>query len=583
MAEKKSDPNELDLHYTEEDPDFGIAQEGISFKNLDEISKRISAVKSTVRKINLDNQEALTEIPAVLKECQNLEELNISHTNIKKIPGFLFTLPKLCSLSCCCNKLQEFPEGIAKAVKLEFLHLRINNGWKKSEKITSLTELKTLVLDLYSDAALPENLGALTKLEDFSLMVKFDESAVPSLPESLKNHPALKKLNISDPFYKNRKTFDLDHASKILSSCAGFESLKLSGIAVGTGHKTLSMISGLKELELRHLPIEEGDVFEAIANLNKLEKLYILGSNLKITEIPDIFMNLKNLKVFCFAGNMITDLPPSIYSLENLTTLEVGSTGISKLDGKIAEMRNLESIQVYDNILETLPEKILTLPKLKVLNIEENAFTPNYIVAIKQRLKALEKNGQKIEFMYDRQGYRQMVKKFRAIKNIKEMDISLYVKYCANAINENYNSIKYVSIEKLQGTPHYLNLCITSVRKSCFSLELIDSSALGKSGYFSVCFEAAKSPGIGNAFKLIKEDLMTKDEYLLVCLEAALHNKCTDFLSNFTDEYIKVYGREIYERLCWVAVMRHPPVISKMLNPTKEIRNIALKRGFNTE
>jgi len=578
MPSKDSASSELDLHYIDGDPDVGIAPIGVICRDMQEISKRISQVKKTVKKINLDNQHALTEVPAVLRECALLEDLDISHTNIKEIPDFVFTMPALRSLSIRLSELSEFPENLSKAVNLEALYMRLNKGWKLPESITELKNLKILVIDFYSDAPLPENLGGLSLLEDLSIMVKYDEKTIPEIPASFGKHKSLKKITINDLFFRNRKTFNLDKAAKILSTCPQLESLKMSGIAAGKGHQNISLLTGLKELELRHLLIE-GNIFDSIKGLNKLERLCILGSDFKIKKIPDIFEKMTNLHEFTFAGNMVMDIPPSIYSLVNLKTFEFGCTGISNLDNKIADLKNLESIHIHDNLLEKLPENILALPKLKVLNIEENLFNPGYISAVKKKIDDIAQTGRKIDFFYDRQGYRQAVKRLRGIKNIETMDAAVYAGICLNAAIENSNAIKYINLNKLKGSSFYPKICMAAVRKSSSALENIVPDTLGRQNYFLVCMEAAKCQDIGSFFNLIRSDMLSGNKYIQVCLLAALHNKSLDFIEHFnTDEFQKRFGRNIYEHICFASVLHHPKTIIKMIDPTKEIQQIAAKQ-----
>jgi Leucine-rich repeat (LRR) protein len=568
---------ELDLHWTAEDPDLGIPSEGVCCKDISEIIERIREVKDTVKKINLNNQLSLTEVPAVLGECTQLEELNISHTKLTEIPEYIFTLPNLRVLSCCCNALFQFPKNIFKAEKLEKLHIRINKEWAFPAEVCSLQNLKILTADLYSHSALPENMGSLQNLEELTLVTKYDEGDVPSLPESFRRHDALKKLTINDPFYRKRKNFDLASAAQTLSSCNEIEFIKLSGVAVGYGHQHLSSLTRLKELELRHLLVE-GNIFDSISCLHNLEKLDIWGSEFRITEIPDIFGSMKQLRSFSFAGNIVLELPPSIYELDNLVSLEIGSTGISVIDEKIINLKNLTNLQLYDNILEKLPNSVFSLPRLKILNIEENIFNSGSIAAIREKLKALAAKGQRIQFLFEGQGHRQMVKKLRALKNIEKMDTPVYARYCQNAVFENPYAIKYIDKLKLHNTKFYQDICIAAVKKTCSAMENIDIDTLGKSSYFSVCMEAAGSHDIGNAFNLIKKELLADNEYIQVCVKAALHNKSPIFLDNFNSEYFnKHFSREIYERLCWIAVLHYPPVISKMENPTKELYDIAVE------
>jgi len=554
----------LDLHYIEGDPDFGIVSEGILFKNMDDIISRVDAVKETVKTINLKNQYAIREIPAILGKCKSLEYINVSHTQINEIPDFLFALPNLRQFSCCCSELSAFPMGIFRTQKLEQLHIRINKDWVipaeiPSQGIKSLQNLKVLAVDLYTPFGLPSNLGALKKLERLVLSAKYNEGDVPPLPASLENHPSLKEVSYIDPFHRQRKYFNLEQTVKILSSCAKLESLMLSGFAAGKEHQALSRLTGLKKLELGHLFVE-GNIFNSIANLQKLEKLGVWGSEFRINEIPDIFMNMKELQKFSFAGNIITELPSSIYGLEKLREIAIGSTGIAKLDQKIGGMQSLKRIHVYDNLLSKLPDTVFTLPNLNVLNIEENIFDADEIKKIKGKISSLKQKGKIVEFYYDRQGHRQMVKKLRVLdvgNKIDSIDIKTYTKYCLNAINENPHSIKYVNTNKLNDPGLYAKLCKAAVEKTSLAIENINVNLLDKKNYFVICMEAARCNDIDYSFKLFKGDLLTDNEYLQICIEAALHSKTANFTANFKAEaFKKRFTHEIYEHLCWVSSLK---------------------------
>jgi len=561
---------ELDLHYTKGDPDFGIASEGEFINDINVLIKRISEVKNTVKSLSINFQDGISEIPAVLEECKLLEKLNISHTGITEVPDFVFTMPNLMDLSCCCTYLKEFPLNVFKAQKLERLHIRINKEWIIPEKIPPLPNLKILAIDLYSSLNMPINLGALNNLEQFLVATKYTEGDVPDLPSSFKNHHVLKEYSIYDPFHKYRKNFNLDNAAKILSTCPKFEYLNISGLDVGKGHQSVSKLKNLKRLEMGHL-VTEGNIFASIANLKNLETLHIWGSEFRITEIPDIFANLSGLKAFSLAGNMVTTLPPSIYTLSNLKELGIGTTGIFSLDDKIGNMKSLENIHIYDGLLSKLPETVFTLPNLKILNIEENIFTSDEIANIKKKLSALAKNGQKIQFVHDKQGHRQMVKKLRAVNlqndgNASKIKPEVYVNHCMNAINENPYAIKYADTALINDNNNYAKLCVMAIKKKADALENINYQALGKQLYYSVCMEAAKSQDIGRAFQFIKADFLSDSEYIQICIEAALHNRHLDFIDHFnTESFQKRFSRDIYERVCWVAVLHNPKTASRKL------------------
>ncbi|MDR0301428.1 MAG: leucine-rich repeat domain-containing protein [Treponema sp.] len=575
MPETAINQEDLDLHWMEEDAELGIPSEGIYCKNLDELSKYISDVKNTVVKINLDNQPALKQIPPVLGECIRLEKLDISHTEITEIPDFLFSLPNLRSLSCCCNRLSCPPSGFSKAKKLENLHIRINEGWAFPDEITALPELKNLNIDLYKNIALPESIGNLEKLETLTLSLKYKGGDCEPLPKSLSGHDALKKVSVSS-FFNKEKTYDLDRTAEMLASCPKLESLLLSGLKIEGGHEALSKLAGLKELKLEHLHID-GNVFTMLPALSKLEKLIIWGSEFKITKMPDIFESLPKLRIFSFSGNFVRDLPPSLYSLKNLTELEIDSAGIAVIDKKIGELKNLKKFHFQDNVLETLPESIFTLPNLAILDIEDNLIVQKELMKINENLIHLHKKGQRVAFFYKGQGVNYKIKRLRSVNSTDETDIDTYYKYCLEAVSEDPHAIQYVEKDKLKNNQHYYAaLCAAAVGKSCFALEYINIETLGHSSYFSVCMQAAKSSNIGHIFKRIRDDLLTDIEYTKVCIEAALHNNSADFLSQIN---IKRFSRADYERICWVSILHNPATISKVDNPSNELRKLAERQN----
>jgi len=576
MPEAQNNTKELDLHWTEEDSELGIPSDGVYCKNLEDLTKRIESVKDTIIKINLDNQPALKEIPPVLGECKQLEELIISHTEIKEIPEFLFNLPNLRSLSCCCNRISKPPIGISKAKKLEYLHIRINEKWESPDEITELSELKTLTIDLYRNFPLPQALGNLKKLESFNLSLKYKEADSKPLPESLSGHASLQKISISS-FFNREKCYDLNNTAVLLASCPKLETLILSGLKLNCGEEgALYKFTGLKQLELRHLHVN-GNIFNKIATLKKLEKLVILGGEFNTDKMPDIFNSMPELRVFTFSGNYVRELPPSLYTLKKLTEIEIDSAGIASISEKIGDLKNLKKFHIQDNLLEVLPDSIFTLPNLATLNIEDNLIVQKELVKINEKLIELSKKGQKVAFFYKGQGVNYKIKRLRSISSATEIDADTYYKYCLEAIMEDPQNIRYVIKDKLMNNKHYYaSLCAAAVSKNCFALEYINVESMDHSSYFGVCMQAAKSSNVSHVLSYIKDDLLDEIEYIKVCLEAALHNDSADFLSKIKT---KRFSREDYEKICWVSILHNPATISKMENPSAELRKLAEKRS----
>jgi Leucine-rich repeat (LRR) protein len=574
MPEAAVNTKELDLHWTEEDSELGIPSEGVYCKNLEDLSKRIASVKETVVKLNLDNQPALNQIPPVLGECKLLEELDISHTVITEIPDFIFNLPNLRSLACCCNRISKPPQGWSKAKKLENLHIRVNEKWTSPDEITELTELKTLTVDLYNNIPLPETIGNLKKLETLIISLKYKDADSKPLPKSLSGHGALKNVSITS-FFNKEKNYSLIDTAELLVTCPNLESFILSGLKLDCKKGALYLLTGLKQLELRHLHVN-GNIFEKISTLTKLEKLVILGSEFNAEKIPDIFTSMPELRVFTFSGSYVRDLPPSLYTLKNLTDIEIDSAGIVSISEKIGDLKNLKKIHFQDNALEALPDALFTLPNLAILNIEDNLIVQKELIKINENLINLSKKGQKVEFFYKGQGYNHKIKRLRSISGQVKVDVETYYKYCIEAVNEDPHAIQYVDKNKLDNNQHYYAaICGAAVNKNCFALEYINVEALGHSTYFSVCMQAAKSSNIGHVFKFIKDDLLDEKEYIKVCVEASLHNDSADFLSKIN---AKRFSREDYERICWVSVLHNPATIAHMDNPSAELVKLAKKK-----
>jgi len=319
-----------------------------------------------------------------------------------------------------------------------------------------------------------------------------------------------------------------------------------------------------------------GNIFEKITTLTKLEKLVILGSEFNAASIPDIFNSMPELRIFTFSGSYVRALPPSLYTLKNLTEIEIDSAGITTISEKIGDLKNLRKFHFQDNALEALPDALFTLPNLAILNIEDNLIVQKELIKINEKLINLSKNGQKVEFFYKGQGFNHKIKRLRSFLGSTKVDVETYYKYCIEAVNEDPHAIQYVDKAKLDNNQHYYAaICGAAVYKNCFALEYINIDALGRSTYFSVCMQAAKSSNIGYVFKFIKDDLLDEKEYIKVCIEAALHNDAANFLTKIN---AKRFSREDYERICWVSVLHNPATIAFMDNPSDELLKLAKKK-----
>jgi len=470
------------------------------------------------------------------------------------------------------------------------LIIRLLEGDEIFQGINTWNMLTSLKLFIHSATNLIEELGTLKNLQEFELVIFHGDSLERKtlrLPESFAAHPVLKRVKISSIFSGSKQQpFDLDQAARIFASCPCFESLSLSNLSVGEGWQNLSLLTGLKELKLEDLSFS-GNPFHSIALLHKLEKLtiykdrYIITSN--ITELPDIFGNLSELRKFVIANNFVQEIPPSLYSLDKLERLEITGAGVASLDEKIGKLQNLGRLNLSDNMLDKLPEEATGLPRLAALNIARNNFRREEITKIRSRLKPRFKSGEKIQFSTKEQGHEQEVKKLLAMNKTAITDEEVYYNQCLAAVGEEPFSVGYIDTERISSLNYGL-VCAEAMKKYCFVLTHINPEKLDRSEYFDNCMTAARGNvgsfyhpiGLGPRFQAIRDDLLSDNQYIRVCIETALNNDIIHFHKYLN---LKRLSREDYEHIWWVAILRYPYHLSDMIDPTPELCLHAAKHG----
>ena len=578
----------LDLHFDEGNDDMDISGSGVYIESVEKIAEEIAAVKDTVKVINLKGQEGLTEIPKVLGECLLLEELDLSFTNLTEIPDFVFLLPALRSLSFYgCLKLSKFPEALYKAKNLENLEMYLDEGQFLSEKICSLSELRALKIYAEYCIKLPKKLGSLLKLEEFTLSARGNKDIGKKekivLPDSFLEHPSLKTISLTSNnfFTENPLILDLEHTVSILSTCPALEALKLSGFIIGDGHKHLTQLGGLKEIQLRHLLID-GNPFHSMAGLKKLEKIKIWGGEFKINELPDIFNGLPALREFCLVGNFIKTLPSSIYKLKKLEQLTIVGAGIAEIDKKIAGLKNLRELTLQDNMLNKLPDSLYSLPNLAELNIQDNNFSKKEIAYIKKHFKP----NKKVKLHTNGQEKTQYVKKLRSC-DFDKLEVNDYLKICRLAVKEGAYALKYVD-KRIIGND-YQQLCEEAIFLYGSEFECVDPEQLGegsesradyirKASYFELCKKAIQSVRyVEDVLRVTQDKYLDDEKYIQICLLAVLlHSGSWTVLQKINHKRL---NRADYEMICRASIFTNPRTVGGMVDPTPELCLLAIKLG----
>lgn len=316
---------------------------------MKKILEKILNQKDTIKKINLSEQYSLTKIPEIIKECLQLEILDVSYTEITEIPDFVFQLPKLKELNYLgCEKLKSQPKFLCSHQNLKKLSIYIPKKQAISEALKNISSLKSITIsgEVKDIPNLIYDLASLEELELFDTKI----STVSEKIERLKN---LKKISFWQGLFLNEKpiTLKLDEIFQNLSKCAN-----------------------LQELNLNKNGIEE--IPESIALLKQLQKFS--ASDNKLKSYPNSIYKLTKLKEIDLGINQIIELPAGIGNLKQLKSLKLNSNWKNKLDTKnlfneIDQLENLEILELWScQSIREIPETISNLKKLKKLDLDNN-------------------------------------------------------------------------------------------------------------------------------------------------------------------------------------------------------------------
>ncbi|WP_293314099.1 COR domain-containing protein [Microcoleus sp. PH2017_08_TRC_O_A] len=95
----------------------------------------------------------------------------------------------------------------------------------------------------------------------------------------------------------------------------------------------------------------------------------------KLTEFPDVVLQLTNLKILLIPKNQITSIPDAIWQLSNLTRLNLSDNQITVIPEAIGQLSNLTDFFLWRNQITVIPEAILQLSNLTKLLLSQNQIT----------------------------------------------------------------------------------------------------------------------------------------------------------------------------------------------------------------
>lgn len=328
---------------------------------------------SRLKSLKMKYIDDLTELPASFAKLQNLKELNLDGAEFEHFPPAVGELKQLeaFSFEYCECPLEEVFGALAGMPFLRKIRLK---AYEENRLPASFSRLQLLEEIDFSDwtelRELPESLGGMRGLRildlanyDYQLG---DFAYISELPESLCDLPCLHTLDLYGLSELKRLPRNFSHLRSLRTldvMNSGLESLELSAeqksvlekLCIHKGQvRDFQPYRNLKDLYVLNVG-HSGSGFSCLSVLKNLEKLEILGGNLKSTEFLTELENLRELILSCD----FETLPAGIERLKHLEKVTlVGATSLTTLPESLGSIQTLRELEIRrcDSII--LPESL---------------------------------------------------------------------------------------------------------------------------------------------------------------------------------------------------------------------------------
>jgi len=162
---------------------------------------------------------------------------------------------------------------------------------------------------------------------------------------------------------------------KIFDEGSQMESLEINNLEISAFPEITAVHSKLKKIAL-----SRNNLSVLPASISDLTALEEFDCDNPLTSLPTSFAQLQNLKQLGLNGNLFRTFPKEIFSLHKLSFLYLsgkykGEIKLTDLPDLFEQLPELKEIGVEHAGLSTLPKSIATLKKLEKANFSFNQFT----------------------------------------------------------------------------------------------------------------------------------------------------------------------------------------------------------------
>jgi hypothetical protein len=173
---------------------FGMDSNPKKAKEPFSICEKLTSFSDIVEHTNLQNlnlsYSQITIIPDWIQTLTNLQHLNLSHNKIMSIPDWIQTLTNLQHLDLSSNQLKMVPEGVRKLTNLQNLVFSRNRLEIIPDWIDNLMNLQVLGFSYNQLMRIPDGVSNLTNLQ----MLGCAGNQLMNIPYGIGKLPNLKDL-----------------------------------------------------------------------------------------------------------------------------------------------------------------------------------------------------------------------------------------------------------------------------------------------------------------------------------------------------------------------------------------------------
>ncbi|XP_078451828.1 volume-regulated anion channel subunit LRRC8A-like [Lampetra planeri] len=310
-----------------------------------------------LRELWLYHTPARIDMAALAFLRENLRSLHLKFTDVKEIPGWMYSLRSLEELHLTGNLSDEHNkfislDGLRELRRLRTLRIKSNLSKVPQVIVDVGSQLQKLSINNEGSKLVVlsslKKMGNLCELE----LSRCDLERIPHAIFSLTN---LQELDLKENNLKTvEEIISFQHLHRLSCLRLWYNQIAYLPIQIG-------LLSGLERLYLNRNKLQS--IPAQLSCCRRLRHLE-LSRNL-LTEIPREIRGLASLQHLALTGNKIEALPLELFECRRLRVLMLGHNALTCLPPGIGALTSLSLLELTGNPLEGLPAELGLCPALR--------------------------------------------------------------------------------------------------------------------------------------------------------------------------------------------------------------------------